>query len=288
MKSSHPANRGASAVYATPRARMIASERHIDLRDIKGSGPENLIIQRDVIQVSPASFGEAANEISAAGVLTPLSSMRRTIARRVKESLAASAQASHEMDIDCTEMMRLKADLKKWNVEVSFTDIIVKAAGVALRQHPLMNSTWTDKGILMRERVHVGVAVALEEGLLVPVIRDVDTASLSSIHARTREMIAKAREGALRAEDLEDAGFTVTNLGMYEIDRFTAIIDQPQSGILAVGRIVQKPAVVEQTVQIRPQMTITLSYDHRVIDGAPAARFLQTLRQLLESPYLMM
>ncbi len=288
MKSSHPANRGASAVYATPRARMIASERHIDLRDIKGSGPENLIIQRDVIQVSPASFGEAANGISAAGVLTPLSSMRRTIARRVKESLAASAQASHEMDIDCTEMMRLKADLKKWNVEVSFTDIIVKAAGAALRQHPLMNSTWTDKGILMRERVHVGVAVALEEGLLVPVIRDVDTASLSSIHARTREMIAKAREGALRAEDLEDAGFTVTNLGMYEIDRFTAIIDQPQSGILAVGRIVQKPAVVEQTVQIRPQMTITLSYDHRVIDGAPAARFLQTLRQLLESPYLMM
>ena len=267
---------------------MIASERHIDLRDIKGSGPENLIIQRDVIQVPPASFGEAASEISAAGVLTPLSSMRRTIARRVKESLAASAQASHEMDIDCTEMMRLKADLKKWNVEVSFTDIIVKAAGVALRQHPLMNSTWTDKGILMRERVHVGVAVALEEGLLVPVIRDVDTASLSSIHARTREMIAKAREGALRAEDLEDAGFTVTNLGMYEIDRFTAIIDQPQSGILAVGRIVQKPAVVEQTVQIRPQMTITLSYDHRVIDGAPAARFLQTLRQLLESPYLMM
>ena len=140
----------------------------------------------------------------------------------------------------------------------------------------------------MRERVHVGVAVALEEGLLVPVIRDVDTASLSSIHARTREMIAKAREGALRAEDLEDAGFTVTNLGMYEIDRFTAIIDQPQSGILAVGRIVQKPAAIEQTVQIRPQMTITLSYDHRVIDGAPAARFLQTLRQLLESPYLMM
>ena len=128
----------------------------------------------------------------------------------------------------------------------------------------------------------------LEEGLLVPVIRDVDTASLSSIHARAREMIAKAREGALRAEDLEDAGFTVTNLGMYEIDRFTAIIDQPQSGILAVGRIVQKPAAIEQTVQIRPQMTITLSYDHRVIDGAPAARFLRTLRQLLESPYLMM
>ncbi len=281
-----------SVLYATPRARKTAEEQHIDLRDLHGSGPDSLIIERDVVRaassVSAPKRQGTRVPAAAVGVLVPLSSMRKTIARRMKESLAAAAQASHEIDIDCTEMIRLKDDLKQWEIEITYTDILVKVLGVALRRHPLMNSAWTDEGILMREEVSVGVAVALEDGLIVPVIRNADTLSLASIHAQTRELIAKAREGILRAEDLEGAGFTVTNLGMYGIDRFTAIIDQPQTGILAVGRIVQKPVAIENTIEIRPQMTLTLSYDHRVIDGAPAARFLQTVRQLLENPCLMM
>jgi pyruvate dehydrogenase E2 component (dihydrolipoamide acetyltransferase) len=278
-------------LYVTPRAKATASVRHVDLRDIRGTGPEGLIIERDVIQAASSSTmaKQPSREIpKASGVLVPLSSMRRTIARRMKESLAASAQASHQMDIDCTAMVRLRTDLKQAGIEISYTDIIVKAVGMALRCHPIMNSTWTDEGIFMRSEVNVGVAVALEEGLIVPVVRGADTSSLSTIHARTTDGIARAKEGALRAEDLEGAGFTVTNLGMYEVDRFIAIIDPPQTGILSVGRIAQKPVAVGGTVEIKPQMTITLSYDHRVIDGAPAARFLQTVRQLLESPCLMM
>lgn len=284
------------AMAATPRARMRAEEKHVDLSGLTGSGPDGLIIERDVIRAAaaapqmPAAPPRAAPEPARLpeGTLTPLSTMRRTIARRMRESLSTAAQATHEMDIDCSEMVRLKADLDGRQVEVSYTDIIVKALGAALRQHPLMSSTWTDQGILMREQVNVGVAVALDDGLIVPVIRGADSLSLIAIHARMRELTARAREGTLQAEDREGAGFTVSNLGMYGVDRFTAIIDQPQTGILAVGRIVRKPVVVGEEIAIRPQMMITLSYDHRVVDGAPAARFLQTVRQLLESPCLMM
>jgi pyruvate dehydrogenase E2 component (dihydrolipoamide acetyltransferase) len=275
-------------IFASPRARAAAEQRHVDLRAICGSGPYNLIIERDVIEASAVSAAPTEPARPAEGVLVPLSGMRKTIARRMKESLAASAQASHEMDIDCSEMVRLRANLKQGGVDISYMDIVVKAVALALRQHPAMNSTWTDDGILMRSQVNIGVAVALDDGLLVPVIRGGDTSSLSSIHARAQDVIARARNGTLLPEDMDGAGFTVTNLGMYGIDRFTAIIDQPQTGILAMGRIVQKPVVVDQAVQIRPLVSMTLSYDHRVIDGAPAARFLQTVRQLLENPCLMM
>jgi pyruvate dehydrogenase E2 component (dihydrolipoamide acetyltransferase) len=280
---------------------MRAEERHMDLRGLSGSGPDGLIIERDVLQAAgPAAASAAAPTTAPAaparldpaletlGVLVPFTRMRAIIARRMKESLAAAAHASHQVDVDCTELVSLRNGLKRRQIDVSVTDIIVKVLGTALREHPLLNSMWTEGGILLRKDVNVGVAVALEDGLVVPVIRDADRCSLAVIHQRSRDMAERARVGKLRAEELEGAGFTVSNLGMLGIDRFTAIIDQPQSGILAVGRIMQKPVVVENVVQVRDQMTLTLSYDHRVIDGAPAARFLHTVRQYLESPWMLL
>ena len=288
QKPPSPTVAAPAVLYATPRARKTAEEQNVDLRDVPWIRNRTALSSSGMSSGQPPWHRPRMSLWPLPGILVPVSSMRRTIARRMKESLAAAAQASHQIDIDCTELTRLRADLKQWQVEITYTDILVKALGAALRQHPLMNSTWTEKGLLMRSEVNIGVAVALEDGLIVPVIRNADTSSLAAIHAQTQELISKAREGALRGVDLEGAGFTITNLGMYGIDRFTAIIDQPQSGILAVGRIVQKPVVIDAAVQIRPQMTVTLSYDHRVIDGAPAARFLQTVKQFLESPCLMM
>jgi pyruvate dehydrogenase E2 component (dihydrolipoamide acetyltransferase) len=295
---------GPSRHSATPRARMRAEERRVDLRGISGSGPEGLIIERDVLQAGAAAASSTAGEAMAAapapaaapaapaplpeGELVPFTAMRATIARRMKESLAAAAQACHQVDVDCTELVRLRSELKRRQIDVTVTDVIVKVLGAALRGHPMMNSQWTDRGILLRKDVNVGVAVALEDGLVVPVIRDADTCSLAVIHERSQDLAARAREGKLRREEMQGAGFTVSNLGMLGIDRFTAIIDQPQSGILAVGRITGKPVAVGNAVEVRDQMTLTLSYDHRVIDGAPAARFLSEVRRLLEGPWMLL
>jgi pyruvate dehydrogenase E2 component (dihydrolipoamide acetyltransferase) len=294
-----------SRLSVTPRARMRAEERHVDLRGLNGSGPDGLIIERDVLQAAvpaaaaavraetraearPAEAPAAVPLDPALGVLVPLTRMRAIIARRMKDSLSSSAQATHQVDVDCTELVRFRADLKRRQLDVTHTDIIVKVLGRALRDHPQVNASWTDGGILLRSEVNVGVAVALDDGLVVPVIRAADRAPLASIHETLRDLAARAREGKLRPEEMQGAGFTVSNLGMIGIDRFTAIIDQPQSGILAVGRMAQRPAAVDGTVQVRDQVTLTLSYDHRVIDGAPAARFLVEVRQLLESPWLLL
>ena len=214
--------------------------------------------------------------------------MRSIIARRMKESLDTAAQAEMQVDVDCTEIARLREGLRGDGKPVTVTDILVTIVAHALRRHPLLNSSWMPAGILRRTEVNIGVAIALEEGLVVPVIRDADTLSLGKISAACRELIAKAREGKLAPRDMEGAGFTISNLGMLGIDRFTAIINQPESAILAVGRIVDRPVVVDRAVVARPLMTLTLSYDHRLIDGAPAARFLATVREYTENPYLLM
>ncbi len=319
-------------VFASPRARQRAGEMGLDIGIITGSGPDNLIVERDVLQYA-ALFPEkpkttplarriaelegidlskleprpkhtkirkedvlrAAEEKETgekgvggqSGYLIPHTSMRRTIARRMRESLSTAAQANHMVDIDCSEMMRLRETYRAQNSKVSFTDIIIKAAGISLRKHRVLNSVWTDEGIFVKNDINIGMAVALEKGLVVPVIRHADSVSLEQINVVTRALIDKANAGKLERQDLEGATFTVTNLGMYGIDRFIAIINQPESAILAVGRILEKPVVSQGAIRIKPMMTLSLSYDHRIIDGAPAARFLSSLRQCLENPYLL-
>ena len=282
-----------SRLFATPRARMAAEKAGVDLRAVAGSGPDGLVIERDVTRHAQGSASKApksagAPEGAGAGSLAAPTRMRSIIARRMKESLDTAAQAEMQVDVDCTEIARLREGLRGDGKPVTVTDILVKIVAHALRRHPLLNSSWMPAGILRRTEVNIGVAIALEEGLVVPVIRDADTLSLGKISAACRELIAKAREGKLSPRDMEGAGFTISNLGMLGIDRFTAIINQPESAILAVGRIVDRPVVVDRAVVARPLMTLTLSYDHRLIDGAPAARFLATVREYAENPYLLM
>jgi pyruvate dehydrogenase E2 component (dihydrolipoamide acetyltransferase) len=331
-ESSSPVGQVRFSGHASPRARMIAGERKIDLSDVSASGPEGMIIERDITayisrggakpkathlaervalqkgldiaRIGQPAAGErlrkedvlrfvAENKAaqpspsSPSAAVMPLSAMRRTIARRMKESLAASAQAYMANDIDCTELIRMRDGLRKSGEAVTFTDIAIKIVAMSLKKHAIINSRWTDEGISLRNDVNIGMAVALEEGLVVPVIRAVDTLTLKSINEKSRELIAKANAGKLRPEDLEGSGFTITNLGMYEVDRFTAIINQPESAILAVGRIAEKPAVIDHVIQVRPLMTLSLTYDHRVIDGAPAAKFMRTVKEYFENPYLL-
>lgn len=272
---------------ATHLAERVARQHGVDLAQIAPPATGEKLRKEDVLKFAAAKKGARPASPGASAAVMPLTGMRRTIARRMKESLATAAQAYLQNDVDCNEMIRLRDSLKVSGEAVTFTDIALKVVAMSLRKHPIMNSTWTDEGIRMRSDVNIGMAVGLEEGLVVPVIRDVDALSLRSINEKTRELIAKANAGKLLPEDMEDSGFTITNLGMYEVDRFTAIINQPESGILAVGRIVERPAVIDHTIQVRAQMTISLTYDHRVIDGAPAAKFMRTVREYFENPYLL-
>jgi pyruvate dehydrogenase E2 component (dihydrolipoamide acetyltransferase) len=190
----------------------------------------------------------------------------------MRDSLDTAAQAVHRLTVDMSETVRMRSKLKEAEISVSYNDIILKAAARALREHPRMNSALTDQGILEFGHVNIGVAVALEDGLIVPVIRDVDLLGLEAVHAESRRLGEAARTGALTGDDMQGGTFSVSNLGMYGLDSFTAIIDSPESGILAVG------AIKDQ---------LSLTYDHRVVDGAPAADFLRSIARILENPYIL-
>ncbi len=276
---------------ATPLARQSAAESGIDLSGIEGSGPRGKIYRKDV-EAAQRSVGGTAAAGTASGAfradrLVPLTGMRRTISARMRESLDTAAQAVHRIDVDMSETVRMRESLKTAEVKVSYNDIILKAVAVSLQQHPRINSRLTDEGILELGAVNIGVAVALDEGLIVPVLRDVDLLSLKAIHEETRRLAERARTGELTQEEYTGGSFSVSNLGMYDLDSFTAIINRPESGILAVGAIKDKPAAVKGELHIRPMCGLSLTYDHRIIDGAPAADFLRSVKQLLENPYLL-
>lgn len=276
---------------ATPLAQQSAAESGVDLSGIEGSGPRGKIYRKDVEAAQRAASaaavaGTALGE-SRADRLVPLTGMRRTISARMRESLDTAAQAVHRIDVDMSETVRMRESLKSAEQKVSYNDIILKAVAVSLQKHPRMNSRLTDEGILEIGAVNIGVAVALDEGLIVPVLRDVDLLSLKAIHEETRRLAERARTGELTQEEYVGGSFSVSNLGMYELDSFTAIINRPESGILAVGAIKDKPAAVKGELQICPMCGLSLTYDHRIIDGAPAADFLRSVKQLLENPYLL-
>ncbi|MCF7947515.1 MAG: 2-oxo acid dehydrogenase subunit E2 [Spirochaetia bacterium] len=276
---------------ATPLAQQSAAESGIDLSGVEGSGPRGKIYRKDVEAAHRAVSGTAAAGTAARSYredrLVPLTGMRKTISARMRESLDTAAQAVHRIDVDMSETVRMRESLKAAEVKVSYNDIILKAVSLSLQAYPRMNSRLTDDGILELGAVNIGVAVALDEGLIVPVLRDVDLLSLKAIHDETRRLADRARTGELTQEEYTGGSFSVSNLGMYELDSFTAIINRPESGILAVGAIKDKPAAVKGELQIRPICGLSLTYDHRIIDGAPAADFLLSVKQLLENPYLL-
>jgi pyruvate dehydrogenase E2 component (dihydrolipoamide acetyltransferase) len=284
---------------SSPLARRMASESGLDLQAVQGSGPGGRIIKRDVeaavasgvgsresgVASSPARFaatGEDSRDV-------PLTQIRKTIARRLSESIGPipTFYLTAEFDMERVAEMRTAMAAMGDEFKVSFNDIVLKAVATALAQHPEVNAHWLGDKIRYFNRVHVGMAVAIEDGLITPVIFDADRKRMSEISRESRELAKRARERKLKPDEYTGSTFSVSNLGMFGIDQFTAIINPPEVGILAIGAVEDKPVVVDGTIASRKRMRVTMSCDHRVVDGALGARFLQTLRRLIENPLML-
>ncbi len=286
---------------ASPLAKSLAKQNKIDISSIKGSGEEGRIVKRDVEAYlqQPVEEKLPVTETVAADTTPALptfsgtegfqdvrvSQMRKTIARRLAESKFSAPHFYLTMELTMDKAMAARSSMNEFSpVKISFNDLIVKAVSMALRQHPAVNSSWMGDFIRYNQHIHIGVAVAVDEGLLVPVLRFADNKSLSQIAAETKDLAQKAQNKKLAPADMQGNTFTISNLGMFDIDEFTAIINPPDACILAVGKIAAVPAVVNNEIKVVNKMKITLSCDHRVVDGVTGAKFLQTLKGLLEDP----
>jgi pyruvate dehydrogenase E2 component (dihydrolipoamide acetyltransferase) len=289
-------------IKASPLAKRLAAEKGIDLRKVHGTGDGGRITKEDIesykeIELSTPAAGkqQPAKYVPQAPVgeesfdEMPVSQMRKAIAKRLVESKFTAPHFYLTMSIDMDKAVESRAKLNETSpVKISFNDIVLKACAVALKQHPAVNSSWLGDKIRRNHHIHIGVAVAVEEGLLVPVVRFADTKSLSQIAAEVKEAAQKAKDKKLQPKDWEGNTFTISNLGMFGIEEFTAIINPPDSCILAIGGIQQVPVVKDGQIKIGNVMKVTMSCDHRVVDGATGSAFLQTLRSLLEEPLRMM
>ena len=327
-------------VFSTPRARLRAEENGIDVAAVPGSGPDGLVIERDVTAYAankPAVTPLAANIAKVRGVdlagisgtgpngkittadlpggtpaaeapateaptipaqqgrgthTEPMSGMRKAISRNMLASKTTNAQTSHRIKVDMTAAIALRKQYKDLGVKVSYNDIIVRACAKALTDMPIVNASVEGTGILYHDYVNVGTAVSVPGGLIVPVIKDADIIGLSGIAAKSAELIEKARDGRLTDADYHGGTFTVSSLGMFDLDDFVAIINPPESAILAVGKIAKTPVVVtnaegKDEIAIKSMCALCLSYDHRIIDGAEAAKFLQRVKNYLQNPVLL-
>jgi pyruvate dehydrogenase E2 component (dihydrolipoamide acetyltransferase) len=272
-------------ILATPAARRLAGEMGIDLAQVRGTGPGGRISEADVRRAAEERARAPAIPVAPWPRTIPFAGMRQAVAERMTESLRTMAQVTLHVEADVTEMVRLRERLKE-QFDLTYTDIIIKAAAAALREHPVLNASLVGEEIQLIPEIHIGVAVALEDGLIVPVVRNVDGKSLSEIAGETRRLADGARAGTLTVDEVTGSTFTVTNLGMYEVDGFTPIINPPETAILGVGRIVEKPAIYRGEFARRSMMTLSLTFDHRLVDGAPAAAFLRRVKELLEVPAL--
>jgi pyruvate dehydrogenase E2 component (dihydrolipoamide acetyltransferase) len=276
----------------TPAARKLAEEHKIELAPIVGTGPGGRVTREDVQKAiddrakapaptaTPSSPTAPATPPAPVAQTIPLRGMRKVIAERMHRSLQGSAQLTITTEVDVTQLIDRRQEVQR-EFSATYTDFIVQACAHALKQHPRMNSTLDGDTIRQLSDVHVGLAVALEEGLIVPVVHHTDKKSLKEIAQEAKGLAEKARAGKLSIEEVSGGTFTVSNLGMYGVDGFTPIINSPQTGILGVGRIVEKPVIYRGEIAKRSMMVLSLTFDHRVIDGAPAGAFLQTIVDLL-------
>ena len=306
-------------IFISPLARRLAAENHLDYATVQGTGPNGRIIKMDIeaalkrqppaITPAPVPAAEpvmplgaqpvpAAPEPALAAAIDsnevveiPLTAMRRTIARRLSQSMQTSPHFYVTSVIDTDKLAAFRQQINEYAandpspVKVSFNDLIVKAVAKALLRIPRVNVSFAEDRLLQKKQVHIGVAVALEQGLIVPIVRNADQRGILDIARETQRLAEAAREGKIRPEEFSGGTFTVSNLGRFDVDSFTAVINPPESAILAVGSITPTPAVVDGQVVVRDRMKVTLSSDHRAIDGAIAARFLQEVKRLLEEPF---
>ncbi len=287
VRMAQPQPVGTSEVRATPEAKRLAAEKGTDLARVKGTGSDGMITEEDVKAFILEAKSKTQTGLRVREVV-PLSETRRIIGKRLNSSLNTMAQVTLVFEADASEMVKLReARLPeveaKAGVRLTYTDILVKAVARGLREFPMMNSALEDDGIKLIDEVNIGVAVATERGLIVPVVRNADTTDLVGVVTAMKDMAARGRAGKLTLKEVTSGTFTITNLGMTAVDSFTPIINPPQVGILGVGRIVKKPVAVGDAVEIRPRITFSLTFDHRVVDGFTAAEFLRKVVEILES-----
>ncbi len=282
-------------ILASPIVRKIAAERGIELARVRGSGPGGRIIKQDLegAEVMPAAAESETPRASSptattpTGKVEPFSRMRATIARRMADSMREAPHFYVTTEIDMSEAVRLRTSLKlsdRVSTDVTYTHLLVKAVAVALGRHPRLNASFSGDGRELKAEINIGIAVALDDGLIVPVLHDCQALSLLDIAAQTNALVERARTGKPTTQDLSGGSFTISNLGMYPVEHFTAVINPPQAAILATSAIKERPTVRDGQVVISRTMMATLSCDHRVLDGATGAQFLQELKNLLENP----
>jgi len=293
-----PAANTSGRIKASPLAKKLAEDKGVDISQVKGSGEGGRIVKRDIDnfqapaaaaapQVNMASAGPAPSGMAYDEV--PVSQMRKTIARRLSESKFSAPHFYLTLDIDMDQAIDARKRINAVaETKISFNDFVIKAAAVALKSHPVINSSWAGDTIRTNHDINIGMAVAVDEGLLVPVIRHADQKGLATINKEAKEFAGKARDKKLQPHEWEGNTFTISNLGMFGIEEFTAIINSPDACILAVGGIKQVPVVKDGAVVPGNVMKVTLSCDHRVVDGASGAAFLQTFKGILESPLNML
>jgi pyruvate dehydrogenase E2 component (dihydrolipoamide acetyltransferase) len=289
-KSETPQSTNEGRIFVSPLAKRLAAEKGINLRQVRGSGENGRIVKSDIENYQPAAGGGQAYTPVGTESFEEVknSQMRKTIAKRLAESkfTAPEYYLTVELDMDHAIAAReaINADP---DVKISFNDMVIKACAMALRKHPQVNSQWTPEVTKIAKHIHIGVAVAVDEGLLVPVLKFADQMTFSQIGGQVKELAGKARNKKITPQEMEGSTFTVSNLGMFGITEFTSIINQPNSAILSVGTIVQKPVVKNGQLTVGNTMKVTLACDHRTVDGATGAKFLQTLRQYIENPVTM-
>ena len=303
-------NSNGGRILASPLAKKIASDKGIQLSQVKGSGENGRIVKSDIENFTPAAQAPAATSAPAAKqeasapaaapkVFVPAgevyteeiknSQMRKIIAKRLAESLFTAPHYNLVIEVSMDEAMGARATINTVpDTKVSFNDMVIKACALALKKHPKINSQWKEDAIIINHHVNIGVAVAVEDGLVVPVLKFTDAMSLSQIGASVRDLAGRAKNKKLGPQEMEGSTFTVSNLGMFGITEFNSIINQPNSAILSVGAIVEKPVVKNGQIVVGNTMMLSLACDHRTIDGATGAQFLQTLKQYIESPVTML
>jgi pyruvate dehydrogenase E2 component (dihydrolipoamide acetyltransferase) len=281
-------------IKASPLARSMADEKGIDLNAVSGSGDGGRIVKRDIEDYTPSAAKPSSSSVAVSGQESyseeKVSQMRKAIARRLSESKFGAPHFYLTMEIDMDNAM---ASRKAINAaiepaKISFNDMVIKAAAAALKKNPKANSSWLGEKIRYNDHVHIGVAVAVDEGLLVPVVKFADSKPMAAINEEVKEMAGKARNKKLQPSEMEGNTFTISNLGMFGIEEFTAIINPPDACIMAVGTIVEKPVVKNGQIVVGHTMKVTLSCDHRVVDGAVGSAFLQTFKKYMENPVLML
>lgn len=292
-----------SRIKASPLAKSLAKEAGIDIQNVKGSGDQGRIVKKDIEAAMESAPAESSAKEQAVSSPAPaaasfsmsddyeevsVSQMRKTIARRLGESKFSAPHFYLTVEIDMDNAIQTRQQVNEMaDVKISFNDLVVKAAALSLRQHPAVNASWLGDKIRYNKHIHIGVAVAVDEGLLVPVIKNADFKSLSQLNNEVKIMAGKARDKKLQPQEMQGNTFTISNLGMFDIEEFTAIINPPDACILAVGSIVQKPVVKNGIIVIGNKMKVTLSCDHRVVDGVTGAKYLQTFKAMLEEPIRM-